>query len=365
MATLSSVKHRAETVMVPLFFFFLLLLLSIVVGQLTWLFTQNLQLSILSGSAAAVIFYVWWFLYQWQTNVTWLCRIQMIFFGAGALSANHAFIDDALPWTVKKRTEEAIKTAEEIIKGASKNLVENRHVLDKYLGSHASQQTRRNPFEVGGENQEQEVIILFSDIRGFTAMTEKLTSKETMRVLNQIYSLLGSTLASYGGEINKFIGDAILAHFKRSGTNPRAEAEKVVQAALEMQEKFAASVRKNNDLNIRMVKIGLGIGIASGKAIMANLGSENRMEFSVIGDTVNTASLLCGLAHEGEVLINEDLALLVTDKYHMESRMPVQLKDNKESTTPYCVFGSMENRASIKQPPANQDNFFSLEQDKN
>jgi class 3 adenylate cyclase len=356
MATLSSVKHRAETVMGPLFFFFLLILLSIVIGQLSWLFTQNALLSILVGVAAAAVFSVWWFLYQWQTNVTWLCRIQMIFFGAGALSTDYVFVDDALPWTVKKRTAEAIKTAADIIKGASKNLVENRHVLDKYLGSHASRQVRRNPFEVGGESQDQQdVIILFSDIRGFTAMTEKLTSKETMRVLNHIYSLLGTTLASHGGEINKFIGDAILAYFKRSGTNPRADAEKVVKAALEMQEKFAAAVRRNNDLNIRMVKIGLGIGIASGKAIMANLGSENRMEFSVIGDTVNTASLLCGLAYEGEVLINEDLALLVTDKYHMESRMPVQLKDKKESTTPYCVFGSMENRASIKHPTAAQE----------
>jgi class 3 adenylate cyclase len=364
MATLSSVKHRAETVMVPLFFFCLLLLLSIVIGQLTWLFTANQWLALGVGGATAAVLSLWWFLYQWQTNVTWLCRIQMIFFGAGALSTEYTFVDDALPWTVKKRTQEAFKTAEAIIKGANKNLVENRHVLDKYLGSHASRQVRKNPFDVGGDSQNQEVIILFSDIRGFTAMTEKLTSKETMRVLNQIYSLLGATLANYGGEINKFIGDAILAYFKRSEKNPKEDAQKVIKAALEMQEKFAAAVKRNNDLNVRMVKIGLGVGIASGKAIMANLGSENRMEFSVIGDTVNTASLLCGLAPEGEILINEELALLVTDKYHMESRMPVKIKDSNETTTPYCVFGSMENRATIKQPTiAPEENPLTFKED--
>jgi class 3 adenylate cyclase len=341
MATLSSVNRRAYSPQVSLFFLLFLLFLSAVAGELFWVATKNLKLSLIVTGSAAVIFCVWWFFFQWQTNVTWLCRLQMIFFGAGALPSDHRFIDDAMPWNIRKRTEAVINTAEEMIQTAQKDLVANRHAMDKYLGTHATRYIKKgeSSTEVGG--QLESLFILFCDIRGFTSMTEKLTAKETMRVLNHVFSSLAAVIENNGGEINKFIGDSILAYFRWTAEKQKTEAEKVVFAALEMQKRFAYVAANDNDLKTHMIKIGLGIGIVAGHAFMGNLGSRHRMEFTLISDNVNLSSRICSIASEGEILVNETLAMLVNDKFFIESRMPVQLKGKSEKTTPYCITGAL------------------------
>jgi class 3 adenylate cyclase len=344
MATLYTVNKRANSILVPLFFFLFLILLSAAAGEIVWFYTQNLELSIVIGGASAVLFSLWWYLFQWQINVTWLCRLQMFFFGAGALPQDYRFSDDAAPWNAEKRIKELVKTATDMVQETTKNLAANRYALDKYLGSQASRKalSGSSTYDLGG--QLKSLFILFCDIRGFTQMTEKLTSQETVRTLNQVFSALSAVIESHGGEINKFIGDAVLAFFNWSEENQRAEAEKVVQAALSMQERFEMVVGNNPDLKARMVKIGLGIGIVAGHAILGNLGSRNRMEFTLIGDSVNIASRICSIAPEGEILVNETLALLVNDKFHIESRLPVQLKGKSEKMTPYCIFGKMRKK---------------------
>jgi class 3 adenylate cyclase len=344
MATLFSVNKRANSILAPLFFFLFLILLSAVAGEIVWFYTQNLELSIIIGGASAVLFSLWWYLFQWQNNVTWLCRLQMFFFGAGALPQDYRFSDDAAPWNADQRIKELVKTATATVQETTKDLAANRYALDKYLGSQASRKALSGSatYDLGG--QLKSLFILFCDIRGFTQMTEKLTSQETVRTLNQVFSALSAVIESRSGEINKFIGDAVLAFFSWTEENQRAEAEKVVQAALDMHERFELVVGNNNDLKVRSVKIGLGIGIVAGHAILGNLGSRNRMEFTLIGDSVNIASRICAIAPEGEILVNETLALLVNDKFHIESRLPVQLKGKSEKMTPYCIFGKMRKR---------------------
>jgi adenylate cyclase len=348
MASFASVKNRANSKKTTVFFFFLLLLLAGAAGELVWTYLDNWKLALQVGGGTAILLSIWWSLFQWQSNITWLCRIQSVLFSVGVLPQDFTFSEEAAPGETQARLDAIAKTAGEMVKESEKKLAANRHTLDKYLGSQASKHAVQGgpTSELGG--QLQSVFILFSDIRGFTSMTEKLTAQETMRVLNQMYSSMGSVIEAAGGEINKFIGDAILAYFKMSENNKAAEAERVVRAALQMQERFLAVAARNADLKAKSIQIGLGIGIVAGQAILGNLGSRSRMEFTLIGDSVNLASRLCGIAPENEVLVNEELALMVTDKFHIESRMPVQLKGKSGKTTPYCIMGDLSHRAMIQ-----------------
>jgi adenylate cyclase len=89
----------------------------------------------------------------------------------------------------------------------------------------------------------------------------------------------------------------------------------------------------------REAKIGLGIGITAGEAIMGNLGSTNRMEFTLIGDTVNMASRLCGVAKHGQVLVNEEMANASRELFELTALPPMQIKGKSEMQTPYLVQG--------------------------
>ncbi len=351
MATLSSVKNRAFTFKVSLFFFLTLLIFSAVVGELDWLYTHNLNQSLLVFGVAALVLAAWWFLFLWQSKVTWFCRLQWIFFKTGALPENWRFAENASPFDVEKRMESVVDAATAVVQENIRNLAANRQTLDRYLGSEGSKhvlQTSGGGSNLGG--QLQLAFILFSDIRGFTQMTEQLTSKETLRVLNQIFTGIQAAVEKKGGEINKFIGDAALIYFKRTAENEKEEAERVVQAAFEMQKAFTSISRANSELKARNVKIGMGVGIVAGHAIMGNLGSRNRMEFTLIGNSVNLSSRLCSICPQDEILMNEEMALLVSDKFHIESRLPVQLKGLRDKVTPYCVLGPLANRDFIHMP---------------
>jgi class 3 adenylate cyclase len=345
MSTLLSVKTRAETRSIFAVYLFALFLLSGGAGWLVWFYSQHWDLALFTGLSCAMVLGTWWFLLQWQASVTWLCHLQLILTKLNLLPKDFTFWDDASPFNVKPRNEAAIKAAFETMQNNEKELVSSRYTLEKYLGSEASRQAKGSSTSLGG--QLQKVFILFSDIRGFTKMSEQLTPQETMRVLNQIYTSLGLAIESQGGEINKFIGDAVLAYFRWSPENEKTDAQKAVRAALEMQDKFGKAIKASNELTSKNISIGLGIGIVAGEALMGNLGSRNRMEFTLIGDSVNLASRLCGIAPELEILVNEELAMMVSDQFHIESRMPVQLKGKAEKVIPYSIMGDMSHRNSI------------------
>jgi len=350
LATLTSVKNRAYGIGLAVSFYFILLLFAAAIGGVVWYFSKNMIATGVTTGVTALLFGFWGFLFHWRTEVAWVCRLQVMLLNIGALPKDFKFFDNASPFAVKDLSDEVVKTATEVVQGAAKELVSQRHTLEKYLGSHASSQAVKSAGPAVGEGRLQKVFILFSDIRGFTSMAEKLTPQETMRVLNQIYTALGIAIEDKGGEINKFIGDAILAYFKRTPENERSEGKTAIKVAIEMQKRFRAAIKNSPELGAKGISIGLGIGIVAGEAIMGNLGTRNRMEFTLIGDSVNLASRLCGIAPEDEILINEELALLVNDQYHIESRQPVQLKGKSEKTIPYSILGDVTHRVSEHLP---------------
>jgi len=142
-----------------------------------------------------------------------------------------------------------------------------------------------------------------------------------------------------GGDINKYVGDAIFAYFRRPYANEGEAAKLVLRTAIRMHDRFEALNQTFKVAYSREVQIGLGIGITAGEAIVGNLGSANRMEFTLIGDMVNMASRLCGVATHGQTLVNEEMAKVAKDYFELSPLPPMDIKGKTEKQTPYLVHG--------------------------
>ncbi len=140
--------------------------------------------------------------------------------------------------------------------------------------------------------------VMFSDIRGFTALSATLAPEQVIAVLNAYMSLMIETIARYDGYINKFVGDAIMVVFNVPLDQPD-HALRAVACARAMQRELA-------DANARGLfgeRLEMGVGINTGSLVAGNLGNERQVEFTVLGDTVNVASRACGKAGAGEVVL--------------------------------------------------------------
>jgi class 3 adenylate cyclase len=225
------------------------------------------------------------------------------------------------------------------IQRQEKQLVETRHVLDKFVGTKASQFATQKGRQAVWEGELTKAIVLFSDVRGFTAMAERLRPQETVRYLNRMFTEFEEVIAFSGGEINKYIGDALLAFFPFPEETAGSAVKKAVLAALRMQDSFH-QIRSVFEQNYsEPVHTGLGVGMAAGSVIIGNIGSARRMEFTLIGDTVNFASRLCSIAEDGQTLINQDLALIGEGMFRMEALNPVHIKGKSGTHRPYAVLG--------------------------
>ena len=139
--------------------------------------------------------------------------------------------------------------------------------------------------EIGG--QIQDVAVLFSDIRNFTALSESLPPQEVLNFLSEYHELMVAIIFSHGGTLDKFIGDAIMATFGTPDTNDD-DALRSVKAAIEMEN--ALEQFNENRLEKGLFAINHGIGIHYGPVLVGNIGTRERLEYTVLGDAVNVAS---------------------------------------------------------------------------
>ncbi|EHQ04538.1 adenylate/guanylate cyclase domain-containing response regulator [Leptonema illini] len=174
---------------------------------------------------------------------------------------------------------------------------------------------------------EQDVSVLFSDIRGYTTMAESMDPQSIVSFLNEYFTSMTEVLLGYEALIDKYIGDAIMAVFGAPIGRPD-HRDNAMQAAMEMQSVFELW-RGNWEKNYG-ISPHIGIGIASGPATLGNFGSFQKLSYTAIGDTVNTAARLESVAGPGEVAVNhnlyEGLDPAVRDKFVFEEQPPVTLK---------------------------------------
>ena len=196
-------------------------------------------------------------------------------------------------------------------------------MLHRYVDDTVIEQILANPdkySELGGDRKA--VAVSFCDVRGFTALSETMNADELIHLLNSIYQELTSIVFRNKGTFDKYIGDCIMA-FWGAPTDIGDETLWAVRAALEMQEAFEAlKHRWSPDLK----KLGIGIGIDYGEVVVGNIGTAEAMDYTVIGDIVNTAQKVESAARAGQVLITRNALSRVEGRIEFRSLSPLHLK---------------------------------------
>ena len=233
-----------------------------------------------------------------------------------------------------------IASALSIIHNYLSAAAEKRKISDtfkKYVAPQVVEEITRSggySIHLGGESRE--IAVLFVDIRGFTPMSENLAPEQVVDILNSYLELTTNSIFQNGGTLDKFIGDATMAVF-----NAPFDLDdyifKAVKTALDIvaggdaiESKFLEKYGKS---------VGFGVGVNCGRAVVGNIGCSFRMDYTAIGDTVNTAARLEANAKRGQVLISEEVYNHVKDRVTAEPIGAIPLKGKSNSVFVYSLTG--------------------------
>ena len=186
--------------------------------------------------------------------------------------------------------------------------------------------------QLGGENRD--IAVLFVDIRGFTTMSEVLTPEEVVAILNRYLNLTTNAIFKNKGTLDKFVGDATMAVFNAPFDLDDYEF-RAVCAAMDIVDGGAALEKELLEKFGRSV--GFGVGVNCGEAVVGNVGCEFRMDYTAIGDTVNTAARLESNAKKGQVLISDAVYERVKDRVEVEEIGEIPLKGKSKGVFVYSV----------------------------
>jgi adenylate cyclase len=215
-----------------------------------------------------------------------------------------------------------------------------RAQLSRFLSPALVEQAARGNIELSKGGAETELTILFSDIRGFTAMSENMPPQEVVKMLNDYFELMVDILFEHNGILDKFIGDAIMGLWGAPVKRPD-DATQAVRAAVKMQ----ARLKEWNEDRVSEGKgaIKIGIGLHSARVVVGNLGSSKALSYTAIGDGVNLASRLCGVAREDMVVISEDCARRAgKEKFVLEAMPPAKVKNREAPVEIYKVISALD-----------------------
>lgn len=179
-----------------------------------------------------------------------------------------------------------------------------------------------------------EVSCIFADIRGFTSMAEADSPQETVAMLNTFFTAMANCIFTHEGNLDKFIGDCVMATWGPPITHPD-DAARALRCALDMLEEIAQM--NSNRVAIGKKPIEVGIGVNTGQAVVGYIGSNERHEFTAIGDSVNTASRLCGLAKGGEVLASDLTIKRAGPGFKVEPVSVLQVKGKEKGVSTFRV----------------------------
>ena len=208
--------------------------------------------------------------------------------------------------------------------------------FEHYLEPKMVKRLQENPelLKLGGETKE--LTFLFSDIRGFTPISEKFQTdpQGLTKLINKFLTPMTEIIMKNGGTIDKYMGDCIMAFWNAPLDCPN-HREMAIKSALEMEEKL----KELNDSGEFGDKLNIGIGINSGKAVVGNMGSNQRFDYSVLGDSVNLASRLEGVSknYNTTIVVGEDTFNYVSDKFNFSKLDEVQVKGKSNKVAIYSV----------------------------
>ncbi len=215
-----------------------------------------------------------------------------------------------------------------------------KSLFSKFHGSSVAEDLMNNDIGVGGQNKE--VVVFFSDIRGFTAFSENRSPEQVVAMLNEYFAVMVGIINRHGGVVDKFIGDAIMAIWGAPKSSDK-DATNAVRACIEMRR--ALNILNQTRIDRGEDPIMIGMGLHAGSAISGTIGSDERMEYTVIGNTVNTASRIeaSTKAFGADLLITDDVIALTNDTFILDYAGAAEVKGRTDAIKMYKVRGYKEN----------------------
>jgi len=229
-----------------------------------------------------------------------------------------------------------IITLVKIIYGYFQERINQMRILDmfrKYIAPQVVDELAKNKnfhIELGGITKD--VAVLFIDIRGFSSMSEIMPPEKVIEVLNKYFDLVTNAIFNNEGMLDKFIGDAVMAVYN-APLDIEDYEKKAIKTGLEIVkalEKLNKELKEENGM-----EIACGIGIHCGKAVVGNIGCAYRMDYTVIGDTVNIAERLEGIAKGGVINISQELYDRVKDEFSAKPKGACMLKGKRKEVMVY------------------------------
>ncbi|MFN8578212.1 MAG: adenylate/guanylate cyclase domain-containing protein [Candidatus Sericytochromatia bacterium] len=220
-----------------------------------------------------------------------------------------------------------------------------RGVFKRYMSPALVEEALKDPSKVPSLDicAKKFITVLFSDIAGFTTMSEKFPPEEVKRVLDEYLTAMTQIVFNNNGILDKYIGDAVMAIYGNVSSSDNADdAFRCVKTAIEMQDKMKELRQKW--VAEGSVAMQIRIGIHSGEALVGNFGSPLKMDYTVIGDTVNTAARLEGLNKDfgSTVMISQSTYELISNNIDVRSLGPAPVKGKSEAIHVYEVLGLSE-----------------------
>ncbi len=214
-----------------------------------------------------------------------------------------------------------------------------KDAFGKFVNKEIAEQVLKGTIRLGGERKN--AAVFFSDIRSFTSISEKLEPEEVVEFLNAYMTKMVNCVYATKGVVDKYIGDAIMAEWGVPISYGN-DTENAVNAALMMRKELLEFNKGRGDVKKPIIKIGCGIN--SGPVLAGQIGSEDRMEYTVIGDTVNLASRIEALNKPfgTDILISEDAYNVVKDKFAVEKMSPIKVKGKEKPQQIFAVLGRLD-----------------------
>jgi adenylate cyclase len=173
------------------------------------------------------------------------------------------------------------------------------------------------------EGASRPLSVLFADLRGFTSASEGVQPTEVVKALNVYLDAMVRAVNNERGTVDKFMGDCVMAFWGAPRPEPDHAAQ-AVRAGMRMLDEIDRAVAEGRASGLEVA--GCGVGVATGEAVVGNIGSHERLDYTVIGDTVNTASRLCGVAGPGQLVVTEECAARLGEEFRLGPLPPLSVK---------------------------------------
>jgi adenylate cyclase len=317
-------------------------------------FSDAAVISVVKEDIAFAMVYKIQRIVMWLTGIVLSVSFIVNFYFSRSLSnpimklteASHQIQDGQYDLDIKSVSHDEIGDLTDSFREMAHGLAERENIktaFGKFVNKQIAELVMNNEIKLGGERKD--VAVFFSDIRSFTKISESLEPEEVVEFLNQYMTQMVHCINKTKGVVDKYIGDAIMAVWGAPFSSGN-DAFNAVNASLMMRDELLKFNRgRGNGGSLKKPQIQIGCGIHCGPVLAGQIGSEDRMEYTVIGDTVNIASRIEALnkAFATDILISEETADRVKDKFRVVPMQKIKVKGKSEPLQIYAVLGRYAN----------------------